>query len=242
MVNNAGHLYVGYTEAYTAEDIARLFDINAIGAHRVNRAALPHMRARRSGTLLYVGSTIPITTPPFLGPYVASKVAMDALAIVTMYEVGQFDIETCIVMPGAFTQGTNHFPGASHASDAAVTAAYSELDPLVARNEAATASLFPPGVEQHPGAVADEITRILTLPIGACGYQRTFAMSASPQIRGRLNIKPCGLNIVCTAVLHEKCPHMPQSVSSMADFVPSVEGKGQRVGSVRLPARRSHRR
>jgi len=167
VINNAGHLYVGYTEAYTAEDIARLFDINAIGAHRVNRAALPHMRARRSGTLLYVGSTIPVTTPPFLGPYVASKAAMDALAIVTMYEVGQFGIETCIVMPGAFTQGTEHFPDASHASDAAVTAAYSELDPLVARNEAATASLFPPGVAQNPGAVADEITRILTLPIGA---------------------------------------------------------------------------
>jgi NAD(P)-dependent dehydrogenase (short-subunit alcohol dehydrogenase family) len=166
VINNAGHLYVGYTEAYTAEDITRLFDINAIGAHRVNRAALPHMRARRSGTLLYVGSTIPVTTPPFLGPYVASKAAMDALAIVTMYEVGQFGIETCIVMPGAFTQGTNHFPGASHASDAAVTAAYSELDSLVARNEAATASLFPPGTEQNPGAVADEISRILALPIG----------------------------------------------------------------------------
>ena len=156
VINNAGHLYVGYTEAYTAEDIARLFDINAIGAHRVNRAVLPH-----------VGSTIPITTPPFLGPYVASKAAMDALAIVTMYEVGQFGIETCIVMPGAFTQGTEHFPDASHASDAAVTAAYAELDPLVARNEAATASLFPPGVAQNPGAVADEITRILALPIGA---------------------------------------------------------------------------
>ena len=167
VINNAGHLYVGYTEAYTAEDIARLFDINAIGAHRVNRAALPHMRARRSGTLLYVGSTIPVTTPPFLGPYVASKAAMDALAIVTMYEVGQFGIETCIVMPGAFTQGTEHFPDASHASDAAVTAAYSELDPLVTRNEEATASLFPPGVAQNPGAVADEITRILALPIGA---------------------------------------------------------------------------
>lgn len=167
VINNAGHLYVGYTEAYTAEDIARLFDINAIGAHRVNRAALPHMRARRSGTLMYVGSTIPVTTPPFLGPYVASKAAMDALAIVTMYEVGQFGIETCIVMPGAFTQGTEHFPDASHASDAAVTAAYAELDPLVARNEAATASLFPPGVTQDPGVVADEITRLLVLPIGA---------------------------------------------------------------------------
>ncbi len=29
----------------------------------------------------------------------------------------------------------------------------------------------------------------------ACGYQRTFAMSASPQIRGRLDLPPWGLNI-----------------------------------------------
>jgi NAD(P)-dependent dehydrogenase (short-subunit alcohol dehydrogenase family) len=44
VVHNAGHLYVGYAEAFTAEDIAHLFDINVLGAQRVNRAVLPHMR------------------------------------------------------------------------------------------------------------------------------------------------------------------------------------------------------
>jgi NAD(P)-dependent dehydrogenase (short-subunit alcohol dehydrogenase family) len=165
-INNAGHLYVGYTEAYTDDDVTQLFDINAVGPHRVNRAVLPHMRSRRSGTLLYVGSTIPITTPPFLGPYVASKAAMDALAIVTMYEVSQFGIETIIVMPGAFTEGTNHFPNAGNASDAAVASAYSELDPLVARNEEATESLFRPDSKPDPAAVGEEIVRILALPFG----------------------------------------------------------------------------
>ncbi|WP_425464752.1 hypothetical protein [Nonomuraea terrae] len=33
------------------------------------------MRARRSGTLLYVGSTSSVMVPPFFGPYVASKAA-----------------------------------------------------------------------------------------------------------------------------------------------------------------------
>ncbi|OZM83089.1 SDR family NAD(P)-dependent oxidoreductase [Pseudonocardia sp. MH-G8] len=83
VVHNAGHLYVGYVEAFTAEDIAHLLDVNALGVQRVNRAALPHMRERRSGTLLYIGSTIIVSTPPFLGPYVASKAAFDALAVVT---------------------------------------------------------------------------------------------------------------------------------------------------------------
>lgn len=166
VIHNAGHLFVGYVEAFTAEDIARLFDTNAIGAHRLNRSVLPHMRGRGSGTLLYVGSTIPITIPPFLGPYVASKAAMDALALTTSYEVGQFGIETVIIMPRAFTQGTEHFGDASHADDAAVTAAYAKLDPLVARNEDATSSLFRAGVDAHPVSVADEITRILALPVG----------------------------------------------------------------------------
>jgi NAD(P)-dependent dehydrogenase (short-subunit alcohol dehydrogenase family) len=167
VVHNAGHLYVGYVEAFTAEDIARLFDINVLGAQRVNRAVLPYMRERRSGTLLYVGSTTTVSMPPFLGPYVASKAAFDALAQETGYEVSQFGIETTIVMPGAFTRGTEHFPNASRASDQPVAAAYAALDPLVARNEDATASLIAPGIDADPAAVAAEITRILALPPGA---------------------------------------------------------------------------
>lgn len=166
VVHNAGHLYVGYVEAFTPEDIQHLFDINVIGIQRVNRAVLPHMRERRSGTLLYVGSTTTVVVPPFLGPYVASKFAADALAQVTAYEVGQLGIETTIVMPGAFTQGTDHFPNASRSGDVDRNQAYSILDPLVDRNEEATANLFPPDVEAHPRAVAEEIAQILSLPAG----------------------------------------------------------------------------
>ncbi len=166
VVHNAGHLVIGYAEAFTAEDLAHLFDINVFGIQRVNRAALPHMRARRRGVLLYVGSTTTVDVPPFLAPYVASKSAGDALAATTAYEVGQFGIETSIVMPGAFTSGTEHFPHATHAADQSVTEAYSALDALVAHYEDATNSLFTPGVDANPQAVADEIARILALPAG----------------------------------------------------------------------------
>lgn len=166
VVHNAGHLVIGYVEAFTEEDVRHLLDVNAIGAHRVNRAVLPHMRERRSGTLLYVGSTIQVTTPPFLGPYVASKAAFDALAVVTSYEVSQFGIETSIVMPGAIIRGTNHFPGAGQAGDERVTEQYTELDPLVERTHDAHEKLFKPGTTADPQSVADEIGRILALPFG----------------------------------------------------------------------------
>ncbi|MDQ0380935.1 SDR family oxidoreductase [Amycolatopsis thermophila] len=177
VVHNAGHLYLGYAEAFTAEDIQHLFDVNAIGIQRVNRAALPSMRERRSGTLIYVGSTTSVVVPPFLGPYVASKFAADALAQVTAYEVNHLGIETTIVMPGPFTRGTEHFPNASRAGDEGRTRAYAELDPLLERNEAATESLFPPDVDAHPRAVAEEITRILALPAGTRPFRSVVDFS-----------------------------------------------------------------
>ncbi|WP_049575579.1 SDR family oxidoreductase [Streptomyces sp. SBT349] len=166
VVHNAGHMFVGYVEAFTPEDIQRLFDINALGIHRVNRAALPHMRERRSGTLLYIGSTTSVVVPPFLGPYVAAKIAGDALALATAYEVNPLGIETTIVMPGPFTQGTHHFANASRAADEERTRGYAQLDPMVERNEEATAALFPKDVDAHPRAVGEEIARILALPRG----------------------------------------------------------------------------
>ncbi|MFF3257241.1 SDR family oxidoreductase [Actinacidiphila glaucinigra] len=166
VVHNAGHLFLGYVEAFTAEDVQHLFDINVVGIQRVNRAALPHMRSRGSGTLLYVGSTTSAVLPPFIGPYVASKAAGDALAQVTAYEVNEFGIETTIVMPGPFTEGTSHFPNASQASDSERAAAYGVFEPMLNRYEEATNGLFPAGVDANPKAVAEEIARILGLPAG----------------------------------------------------------------------------
>jgi NAD(P)-dependent dehydrogenase (short-subunit alcohol dehydrogenase family) len=186
-VQNAGHLYAGYTEAFTAEEVARLLDVNVLGAQRVSRAALPPMREQGRGTLLWVGSTTTVTIPPFLGPYVVSKAAMDSLAVSTSYEVSQFGIETTIVMPGAFTRGTEHFPNASHASDQDITSAYARLDPLVARNEEATSSLFRPDEDADPAAVAHEITRILALPHGAKPFRSVIDYTHS------------GVGIVCEA-------------------------------------------
>jgi NAD(P)-dependent dehydrogenase (short-subunit alcohol dehydrogenase family) len=120
LIHNAGHMVFGPAEAFTPEQLADQYDVNVLGTQRLNRAALPHLRARRQGLLVWVSSSSCTGgTPPYLGPYFAAKAAMDALAVQYARELALWGIETSIVVPGAFTRGTNHFAHAGRPADSA---------------------------------------------------------------------------------------------------------------------------
>ncbi|MCA8883577.1 MAG: SDR family oxidoreductase [Rhodobacteraceae bacterium] len=130
MVHNAGHMMFGPAEAFTAEQLAQQYDVNVLGTQRINRAILPAMRARGDGLLVWISSSsVAGGTPPYLAPYFAAKAAMDSLAVSYAREVARFGIETMLVVPGAFTKGTNHFANAGHPADAARLASYEESGP-----------------------------------------------------------------------------------------------------------------
>jgi NAD(P)-dependent dehydrogenase (short-subunit alcohol dehydrogenase family) len=176
VVHNAGHMALGPAEAFTPEQLAELYDTNAIGTQRVNRAALPHLRAQRDGLLVWVSSSsVRGGTPPYLAPYFAAKAAMDSLAVSYAAEVARFGIDTTIVVPGAFTAGTNHFPHSGRPADRAVEAAYEEryagLSDQVGRK---LAEITPPDADV--AVVADELTRVVGLPKG----QRPFRVHVDP--------------------------------------------------------------
>ena len=178
VVHNAAHLSFGITEAFEPEQVLASFDTNTVGALRVNRAALPVMRSQGRGLLLWVGSGTSFVVPPFLGPYTAAKAAMDSLAESVAVEVARFGIETAIVMPGPFTQGTEHFPNAAPAADEDTTAAYDALyGEALGRNAETTEGLFSPGQEQDVQAVADEIARVVGLPHGSRPYRSSVDFS-----------------------------------------------------------------
>lgn len=145
VVHNAGHMVSGPAEAFTPEQLADLYDINVLGAQRVNRAALPQLRARGEGLLVWIGSSSTRGgCPPFLGPYFAAKAAMDALAVSYAGELVRFGIDTAIVVPGAFTSGTNHFLHADTPADTGRAAAYEErYGALLARLDQRLAALIP---------------------------------------------------------------------------------------------------
>lgn len=125
VVHNAGHMVFGPAEAFTPEQYAQLFDVNVLGTQRVNRAALPHLRKQGRGLVLWVGSSSHRGgTPPYLAPYFAAKAAMDAVAVSYAGELARWGIETSIVVPGAFTKGTNHFAHSGTPADGARAAEY----------------------------------------------------------------------------------------------------------------------
>ena len=130
LVHNAGHMVNGPSEAFTPEQLAELHDINVLGCQRVNRAALPHMRRAGRGLLVWIGSSSVVGgVPPLLGPYFAAKAGMDALAVAYARELAPLGIESSIVVPGAFTTGTNHFANAGDPADTASAADYARSWP-----------------------------------------------------------------------------------------------------------------
>jgi NAD(P)-dependent dehydrogenase (short-subunit alcohol dehydrogenase family) len=181
IVHNAGHMVFGPTEAFTPEQLMQQYDVNVLGAQRVNRAALPHLRGQHRGLLVWVGSSSTRGgTPPFLGPYFAAKAAMDALAVTYSTELALWGIETTIMVPGAFTKGTNHFAHAGKPADAARVAEY-EAGPYAGIADKALRGLA--GLEPadaDPAEVAREIVRVVDMPFG----RRPFRVHIDPSQDG----------------------------------------------------------
>ncbi|WP_405605076.1 SDR family NAD(P)-dependent oxidoreductase [Streptomyces sp. NBC_01410] len=166
VVHNAGHMATGPAEVFTPAQLAELYDINVLGTQRVNRAALPHLRARGEGLLVWIGSSSTRGgCPPFVGPYFAAKAAMDALAVSYAAEVLRFGIDTAIVVPGAFTSGTNHFVHAGAPADTARAVAYEErYGALLAGLDERLAALIPPDADA--AQVADAVVCLVDMPAG----------------------------------------------------------------------------
>ncbi|MBM9504168.1 SDR family oxidoreductase [Actinacidiphila acididurans] len=180
VVHNAGHMVLGPTEAFTPEQLAQVYDINVLSTQRVNRAALPVLRAQGSGLLVWVGSSSTRGGhPPFLAPYFAAKAGMDALAESYAGELIKFGIDTVVVVPGAYTSGTNHFAHAGSPADTERAAAYDERYGALRDSMAqALADIFPEG--RTADEVADEIVRVVGLPAG----KRPFRVHVDPSKDG----------------------------------------------------------
>jgi NAD(P)-dependent dehydrogenase (short-subunit alcohol dehydrogenase family) len=180
VVHNAGHMVLGPSEAFTPEQVAELFDVNTLSTQRLNRAALPQLRRQGHGLVVWVSSSsVKGGTPPYLGPYFAAKAAMDSLAVSYAGELARFGVETTIVVPGAFTSGTNHFQNAGHPQDAEVAKAYdAHYAGLPQQVGTALAKLEPADAD-----VAD-VARAIVAAVDAPYGQRPYRVHIDPSDDG----------------------------------------------------------
>jgi len=181
LVHNAGHMVFGPAEAFTPEQLMQQYDVNVLGTQRVNRAALPHLRKQGKGLLVWVGSSSTRGgTPPFLAPYFAAKAAMDALAVAYSTELTRWGIETTIMVPGAFTKGTNHFAHSGKPADTAIAAEYENGPYADVPGKVLDGLKHLEPDDADPAEVAREIVRVVGLPLG----KRPFRVHVDPSQDG----------------------------------------------------------
>ncbi|GLU34992.1 SDR family oxidoreductase [Trinickia caryophylli] len=177
LIHNAGHMVFGPAEAFTPEQYAQLYDVNVLSTQRVNRAVLPHLRRRRQGLVVWVSSSSAAGgTPPYLAPYFGAKAAMDAIAVLYARELSRWGIETSIIVPGAFTSGTNHFAHAGVPADEACVAEY-EAGPYAGFGkevQEAFAAIVP--ADADAGLVAEAVAQVIDAPFG----KRPFRVHIDP--------------------------------------------------------------
>jgi NAD(P)-dependent dehydrogenase (short-subunit alcohol dehydrogenase family) len=162
VVNNAGFELRGPVEACRDDEVRAQFETNVFGPLRVIRAALPAMRARRSGVLLNVSSIAGVVARPFGGLYSASKHALEALSEALHLELAPFGIRVAIIEPGQFATDLE--------ANAPVAAGFDETSPYWEsrqRFEAAIGRLAPGGVRAPAGIVAETIVAVALDPDAA---------------------------------------------------------------------------
>ena len=116
VINNAGQMFVGITEAFDADELAKQLDINVVGVHRVTRALLPAMRQRANGLFINVSSIAGRLAFPFFGVYHASKWGLEGYSQALRAELASSGIDVVVVEPGPFT--TELFPQSPRPADA----------------------------------------------------------------------------------------------------------------------------
>ena len=102
LVNNAGNFNAGFFEELTPEEFRAQIETTFFGPVNVTRAALPIMRAQRSGLIVTISSTAGIVGGEFLTAYAASKFGVEGWMESLALEVAPFGIRTMLVEPGFF--------------------------------------------------------------------------------------------------------------------------------------------
>jgi NAD(P)-dependent dehydrogenase (short-subunit alcohol dehydrogenase family) len=105
LINNAGIMYLGITEAFSVEQAKFQMETNYFGAIRVMQAVLPSMRKAGSGLIINTSSVVGRMSPPFFGTYNATKHALEGYSQALRYEVSPFGVDVVMVEPGPFGTG-----------------------------------------------------------------------------------------------------------------------------------------
>jgi NAD(P)-dependent dehydrogenase (short-subunit alcohol dehydrogenase family) len=134
LVNNAGIGAIATVEETDEDAFRAILETNVIGAHRLARAVIPHMRAHGGGHIVQVSSINAVIAVPLGGAYSASKYALEGLSESMSHELHRDRIFVTLIEPGVFRT----------AIDENMAVGRSELAQATARRRRESAEHAPP--------------------------------------------------------------------------------------------------
>lgn len=100
LVNNAGVGFFKLTEEVTIEEWKKVFEVNVQGVFLATKAVLPHMKERKSGTIITISSDVARYTIPNGAAYTATKYAVQGFSGSVAQEVREYGIRVGTINPG----------------------------------------------------------------------------------------------------------------------------------------------
>jgi len=167
LVNNAAVNGFGLLEAYSIEEIKRIFEVNFYGVVRTYQAVLPMMRKARSGLIINITSGASGHTLPFMIPYFASKFCVESITEGIQEELAQFGIENVSIQPGVYPTEMNN--GAKTGISSDKPAITSEYEPVASKMlEALGAGPMGKMVQfnMDPQIIADGVKKLIEMKAG----------------------------------------------------------------------------
>ena len=148
LINNAGYGSYGAVEDVDIEEARRQFEVNVLGVATLIKAVMPHMRARRSGTIINTSSMGGRLVSFMGGWYHATKYALEALSDALRMEASEFGIDVVLIEPGGIRTDWGRI-AADHLAESARGGAYEELAKKTAegmRRQYSSTMMSDPGV------------------------------------------------------------------------------------------------
>ncbi len=178
LINNAGVYSGGLLEAFSVEQVQKVFNANVYGVLRTNNEVLPSMRAAGDGLIITISSSVGRVSPPFQAPYNATKFALEAFVEGSYGELIGQGIETILIEPGAFLTEIWGKSGVT-ADRPAITEAYGEAAINMQKHIEAVFGKILQEKKPDPQLVADAALRLVRTEKGKRPLRTTVDPAAN---------------------------------------------------------------
>lgn len=167
LVNNAGVTGYGMLEAYSLDQIKKMFDVNFYGVIRTIQAVLPSMRHAKSGLIINVTTGASGHTLPYMIPYFSSKFAVESITEGLQDELSEYGIESVSIQPGVYPTEMNTGEKEGVPSDKSeITAEYGETAAAKFAEMGAKLGGKMGEFNMNPQTIADGVLKIVEMENG----------------------------------------------------------------------------